>query len=63
LLKICTRNGWTFEQWFQLSDIEKELRIAYEYKRVNDLNTLKENLITDDKLTVEALLQIINMSY
>jgi len=46
-----------------LSDIEKELRIAYEYKRVNDLNTLKENLITDDKLTVEALLQIINMSY
>lgn len=55
ILKICTRNGWTYAEWYALPEREQIDRLAYEYKKDRFLDSLMESLQSriDRELSVE----------
>lgn len=39
-LKACERHGWTLAQWAALDDTEREIWLAWERRRMNELDDI-----------------------
>jgi len=45
-LRICTRNGWTYADWYALPEEEQLDRLGYEYRRGQFIDDIMETLQT-----------------
>lgn len=53
-MRICQRNGWTLRQWASLTDVEKDVWMAWDAQRQQMIQAWRAALIERDVYTPDA---------